>query len=670
MRKVKNIKYKLLLLFLFACILSIPRGSYSQDFWYWQAIGKSEFSKEIHSVEIYNNDIFIGGKFDKIKVNGIWENIRGIAKWNGSRWIDMGGESQAIVYSMVVWNGSLIAAGKFNTMMGVPALNIALWNGTTWQNLGSGLNGDVNCIMVTSTGDLVAGGKFNKSGSSNILKVAKWTGSSWVQLGNGLDNDVNYLTEYNGELVAGGKFDGKVQRYNGNQWSILGNGLSNDVYTLAIYNGNLIAGGKFDNHISFLNTNQWQTFGNGVNDDVFTLCTFDDYLIAGGKFMTAGEESDNNYYNRVVKWKNGWNKLATGMNGQLNYIKSFDSLAIAVGNFSSAGGDTAYNIAKWKILPTRTIEGTVRYSDNNLPVEGGKVYAAMLDIYTKEVLYLDTAEIVNQGLNIGKYVLTKVPVGLGDLLITYPNDEDEDNPIIFPKFVPSYFPGEILWRSAIRIPREGNLTNMDISVNRTLEFALFNNSIFGKAKLKFTPQGYPPGPGFYYKAGTNIFLKNNLHFYSYDVTDKYENFRIDSIPPGIYTVIADRLGYGEVYVQLNLTASSIGDSVIIEMDTISIVTAILNGNGNTVPATFKLYQNYPNPFNPTSTIKFDIANDSQVKLKIYDITGREIVTLFNSSLTAGTYEAQWNASRYSSGIYYYTLETEGFRDTKKMVLIK
>jgi len=98
-----------------------------------------------------------------------------------------------------------------------------------------------------------------------------------------------------------------------------------------------------------------------------------------------------------------------------------------------------------------------------------------------------------------------------------------------------------------------------------------------------------------------------------------------------------------------------------------IVSGIYN---NRTPVNYSLKQNYPNPFNPTTNIRYEIPKSEFVKLVIYDVLGREIETLVNEKLSAGTYIAAFNASKYSSGIYFYKMETESFSDTKKMLLIK
>lgn len=91
---------------------------------------------------------------------------------------------------------------------------------------------------------------------------------------------------------------------------------------------------------------------------------------------------------------------------------------------------------------------------------------------------------------------------------------------------------------------------------------------------------------------------------------------------------------------------------------------------NSTPKRFELHQNYPNPFNPVTRIKFAIPRQSFVTLKIYDITGREVLKVTEAEMNAGTYSYDWNASGFASGIYFYRLTGEGFTDTKKMMLIK
>lgn len=89
-----------------------------------------------------------------------------------------------------------------------------------------------------------------------------------------------------------------------------------------------------------------------------------------------------------------------------------------------------------------------------------------------------------------------------------------------------------------------------------------------------------------------------------------------------------------------------------------------------IPEEFKLYQNYPNPFNPITKIVYDIKKQSNVKLIVYDITGKRIVILIDYRQAAGKYEYIFNAENIPSGIYFYKLSTDNSNEVKKMMLIK
>jgi hypothetical protein len=100
-----------------------------------------------------------------------------------------------------------------------------------------------------------------------------------------------------------------------------------------------------------------------------------------------------------------------------------------------------------------------------------------------------------------------------------------------------------------------------------------------------------------------------------------------------------------------------------------------------IPSAYSLSQNYPNPFNPKTKIKFDVPVDDpegtprirgndRVVLKVYDELGKEIETIVNEKLNAGTYEVTFDASKYPSGVYFYRMQVGEYNDTKKMILLK
>jgi carboxypeptidase T len=93
-------------------------------------------------------------------------------------------------------------------------------------------------------------------------------------------------------------------------------------------------------------------------------------------------------------------------------------------------------------------------------------------------------------------------------------------------------------------------------------------------------------------------------------------------------------------------------------------------NGSEIPEIYALYQNYPNPFNPATKIKFDLPVSSVVKIKVFDVLGREVTSLVNQNLQPGSYEVEFNALNYPTGVYFYRIVANGFSDVKKMALIK
>jgi len=89
-----------------------------------------------------------------------------------------------------------------------------------------------------------------------------------------------------------------------------------------------------------------------------------------------------------------------------------------------------------------------------------------------------------------------------------------------------------------------------------------------------------------------------------------------------------------------------------------------------IPNSYHLSQNYPNPFNPSTTISWQLAASSFVTLKVHNVLGKEVAALVNEEVQAGMHSVNFDASHLSSGIYFYTLKTNSFMQTKKMILLR
>jgi hypothetical protein len=153
-----------------------------------------------------------------------------------------------------------------------------------------------------------------------------------------------------------------------------------------------------------------------------------------------------------------------------------------------------------------------------------------------------------------------------------------------------------------------------------------------------------------------------------------------------WTMYNNTFSYSKRILGVSKDAGS-GDTVIVCTDKAvykvwaSYVIIGINNNSSAIPYNFSLSQNYPNPFNPTTKIKFDVpplkgVRGMSVTLKFYDVLGKEVANLIpplwggQEGLKPGTYEVEWDGTNYPSGLYFYKIVTEGFSETKRMVLLK
>jgi len=213
-------------------------------------------------------------------------------------------------------DGWLYVGGTFETAGPIVAANIARWNGTSWSEVGSGLDGSVQALAVYD-GDLYAGGDFVNAGALAVQHLARWDGSAWSDVGGGMGGSdwpsVLALTVYEGDLVAGGWFESAggvpaayIARWDGTAWSALGGGVNFWVLCLTAFNGELVAGGQFTfadeqpaPYIARWNGSGWGTFAAGMDGWVEAVQVRGDDLFAGGLFTRAGTTAS--YY--VAQWR-------------------------------------------------------------------------------------------------------------------------------------------------------------------------------------------------------------------------------------------------------------------------------------------------------------------------------------------------------------------------------
>lgn len=149
------------------------------------------------------------------------------------------------------------------------------------------------------------------------------------------------------------------------------------------------------------------------------------------------------------------------------------------------------------------------------------------------------------------------------------------------------------------------------------------------------------------------------------ITPEYYN----GINESADTTIDNPLEKTAVPVTANATTANVNFVANKTRDSVLAVD-VFSRKDNPAPSTFSLSQNYPNPFNPMTTIGYQVPTASHVSLKIYDVVGREVAVLVDEQKDAGQYTALFDASKLSSGVYFYRLGAESFLGAKKMVLMK
>ncbi len=251
-------------------------------------------------------------------------NVRGMARWDGSRWSRFGAgvnldAGQRIRTLLALPNNNLVAAGNFTAIDGVPAANIARWNGATWSPLGSGIltgGGKVAALLSLPNGDLIAAGAAN---FINVDVMFRWNGSAWsavpsAVVGSPSASRISSLLALpNGDIIVGGSFTlihgvpaSCIARWDGSTWTPLGSGLTgtsdpNVAVLRLLPSGNILAGGSFLNsgandaiYVAEWNGSTWTSYGasnspSSLNGPVTSLLVLpDSSLYATGSFGRYG----------------------------------------------------------------------------------------------------------------------------------------------------------------------------------------------------------------------------------------------------------------------------------------------------------------------------------------------------------------------------------------------
>jgi hypothetical protein len=229
-------------------------------------------------------------------------------------------------------------------------------------------------------------------------------------------------------------------------------------------------------------------------------------------------------------------------------------------------------------------------------------------------------------------------------------------------------------------PMDGSIINSFPAINSISGLAFTGKSIYTSVPSNYIDE-YDPNTGNHRRTFFNFGFAALAGIGTYDATWLTSSPSALTIPAGDSALININLYCNQLqqgcYTAIVKLQSNDPDSSSIS---IPVILDIIIGieNESQLPKSFALYQNYPNPFNPATTIKYDIPVNSHVSLKIYDILGNEVRSFINEEKTAGSYELNWNATEFASGVYIYRLQAinpesgsgQVFVDTKKLILMK
>ncbi len=462
-------------------------------------------------------------------------------------------------------------------------------------------------------------------------------------------------------FLLGTFFSTFAQISNNSHWESIP-GLDGSVDVITASGNDLYVGGLFvtingDSNASRIakwNGTNWETLGSGLNDWCTSIAILGNDVYAGGSFTKASDQPNTSF---IAKWDGtNWQTVGGGLNLHVSTLAVDGDTLYAGGAFRNAGGNPdADKIAKWNGTSWEAMDKGFNDWVYSIVIHNGDIYAGGNFISADQDTNVKFISKWNR--------LTSKwePFGNGlNNTVQHIGFNGDD------MYIGGFFTDAGGDTTADHIARwngnswEGLGAGLNGQNSEIQEFAFDGDNIYVVGN--FTTVGEES---------------------DFNNVAKWNGTSWEKLGFGLNLETRSLAILGnDLYTGGSFTAEGPGGNQNINyLAKWKIDVTSITDRQNTAIQDFKLFQNYPNPFNPTTKIKYSIPNvrdadphPLQVKLKVYDIIGREVATLVNEQKQPGTYEVEFNPAasikNSASGVYFYRLKAGQFTQTKKLVFLK
>ncbi len=637
--------------------INIAFWDHTQKRWFPVGFG---LNGAVHALEVSGYDLYVGGAFTQ-EVFGA--TLNRIARWSFSsqRWEAFGSGVNDEVRALAVGQGgsvssprswrSVFVGGKFSEATNrdgskISCRNIMMWDGydNAWRPLGNGVDDEVLALALAGRDDhspLYVGGRFrtgvNRDGATvNLDRIAMWYFGEWRPQGRGVNGAVKTIVpSYDQtQFYIGGEFTEAVNR----------NGVIKPANRIAVFERTYAAGVL----------SEWDAFGSGANDAVHTIASVwpcpisqkTEVLFVGGKFNLAGGKEAR----ALAKWK---------------YQRPFSNRGTSVVVSSSSSrnrsgggrGTRGVVVTDGGRAPCNRGLGKPSSATDDLIFEnlGFRQSAALTSLPYLEPFALSLYDVENPNVVVAKFdsltVTSENPqalvlLGLNDTTAYAPNPEGyslRENILLLDLPILAANANEA---RAVFVHAVTDAPTIDIVT--TSGATLVSNLNYSAASLPINLAA-----GQYAIELLRSSDKQKLGTHTIDVSNQANGYAVITLS-----------GF------LNPSANQNGPAMELGVYEIAITPTSVEERNESAPSSFALWQNYPNPFNPTTQIQFSLAREQHVRLKVYDVLGKEVATLVDASKPAGIYSVRFAANGLVSGVYFVRMRAGEFTQTRRLLLMR